>query len=69
MATYHFKDGMIEYINKDGYIVDHFGTIVKDHKNRDIFVPKDYRKYYKLWGGAAPGPTPCPSKGAEPAGI
>ena len=45
---YHFKDGMIEYINKDGYIVDLRGTIVKDHHGRDIFVPEEYRKYYKV---------------------
>ena len=51
MVMYHFKDAMIEYINKDGYIVDHFGTIVKDHKGRDVFVPEDYRKHYKVWGG------------------
>ena len=40
---------MIEYINKNGYIVNNFGTMIKDHKGRNIFVPKDYRSHYKLW--------------------
>ena len=50
MTQYHFNNGMIEYINADGYIVDLRGTIVKDHHGRDIFVPEEYRKYYKVWG-------------------
>jgi hypothetical protein len=41
---------MIEYINKKGCIVDHLGKIIKDHKGNEIFVPDDYRKYYKVWG-------------------
>jgi len=49
MTQYHFNNGMIEYYNKDGYIVDHYGKIVLDHKGKKIFIPKEYREKSNMW--------------------
>lgn len=48
MTQYHFNKGMIEFYNKDGYLIDLKGTVIKDHKGRSVFVPEEYRKYYKF---------------------
>lgn len=48
MTQYHFNNGMIEFYNKNGYLIDLQGTVIKDHKGRDIFIPKEYRRYYKF---------------------
>ena len=47
MTQYHFNNGMIEFYNKDGYLIDLKGKVIKDHKGREIFIPPAYRKYYK----------------------
>ena len=45
--SYQLKNGKIDKINSQGYIVDLNKKPILDHKGRKIFVPEEYRRYYK----------------------
>ncbi len=49
MTQYHFNSDMIEYYNKEGYIVNSSGKLILDHKGNKIFVPKEYRDKSNMW--------------------
>jgi len=44
---YKLKEDSIDRINSQGYIVDLNKKPILDHKGRKIFVPEEYRRYYK----------------------
>ena len=44
---YRLENGKIDKINSQGYIVDLNKKPILDHKGRKIFVPVEYRRYYK----------------------
>ena len=44
---YKLKEDSIDRIDSQGYIVDLNKKPILDHKGRKIFVPEEYRRYYK----------------------